>query len=315
VTLEETLKQSNPKNRRKAAAPLPPSTGRDPFTVLDTEYFPKPSSTWTNALEGINQSRGCLVTSYDTNPSFNRFALPDPHYLVYSSSGNDQKRISYLFAWLKSRPSLIYQARTQMTLSHRASTWRQYFEMVGRDSGHNEESRSGKVRSQIHETYTFLLSRSDFQLASATAPGGLPVRWRGIQVLVDQPLIYYKPVFREVTWELNECNFRLEFFSLDCLVCSLGQDSKPSARIHEISRCFEPREFLPPTLPSANANTGLVADEWETRLPYVLAFVAVLKTWKGFPSCLCEVDCGAAARSISEDLFLRIEEEASSFYC
>lgn len=169
------MQRPNPKNRKKAAAPLLPSDGRNPFTVLDTDYFPKPSATWSAALQGVNQARGRLMASFETNPSFCRFTLPDPHYLVYSSKENDDKRISYLFAWLKSRPLLIFQARRQMTLSHRAKTWREYLELVGRDSGRSTESNAARVCERVCETYTFLLSKSDFRLASATAPAGAPV--------------------------------------------------------------------------------------------------------------------------------------------
>ena len=273
--------------------------------------------TWKTALESINHSDYNLARDFNSNPFFSRYALPDAHLIA--TPNDNGKKVAYLIAWLQARPSLIYQARKQLTLSQRLQTWRVFLEMVapGRKSGKSETSTAGTFCAKLNEVYTFLLCETNLSLAMDSpidTTNLSPPMWHGKYLsrnAINEPPI--PGLFREVLWDLNESNFRLEFFSLDCLASE--EELDPREQIAWLCACFEPNEFIPPTFPMVN--TGLVADGWKWRVDAVLALVEILSSWKSCPRNLRVLDpeIFRRRREVNQAGFEDLEQRAANFYC
>jgi hypothetical protein len=305
---EHSQRTANPKKKRKVSA------GRDPWTNYVSPLFPPTSNTWKDALERVNNIDDNLRTTPSTNPCYKKWALPDAHLIA--TPAKDEKKLLYLIAWLQARPSLIFQARKQLTLSHRSQLWREFLEMTApqRNSSQSSSSKAALYRQQLTEIYTFLLCETTLPLStdSPVDPSPLsPAMWRGHQITLENPP--NARIFCKVLWDLNECNFRLEFFALDCLASR--HDLSTEDRLRRLCSCFDPVEFLPPSFPTSNR--GLVAQEWHWRIDPVIAFVKILSTWTDLPRILETADLERFRRHIPGDQrdFEDLEARAARFYC
>ena len=115
-----------------------------------------------------------------------------------------------------------------------------------------------------------------------------------------------QPIF----WELYKLNFRFEFLALNAyLTCS--QNKTPQNHQNLIKKCFPGHSLL---VPDINYSIdGLTATNWKHRIPYLLEFWKVLKTWAG---------CLEALKSIvpknegdyAEEETLTLECQLAQFY-
>ncbi|KAF8805279.1 hypothetical protein BYT27DRAFT_7258384 [Phlegmacium glaucopus] len=130
------------------------------------------------------------------------------------------------------------------------------------------DTKAAKCRQQI---LNMLTPKSDFFPEIKTrSTAGEPLIWQG------------KKYLPEILWELYQLNFAYEFLSLDhraCINLDMLDNSQLIKRQATISWCFPIDPFKHIYLPDRNC--GLAASDLEEHLPFVLALVQVMQSWKG----------------------------------
>jgi len=144
---------------------------------------------------------------------------------------------------------------------------------------------------------------------SDNANSGL-VYWRDKELALDKlPRI---SVFQEILWELYELNFCLELVSLDQHANRDPVKVDLEICVQEILRCFSNTSGVSVvTIPYAN--TGLIANDWRERLPFVLAFVGVMSCWEGLKPKVFDYRL-YRVEELSQNQVLELEHEAACFY-
>ena len=103
--------------------------------------------------------------------------------------------------------------------------------------------------------------------------------WQGQEYKAGkEPLI----ILREIIWELCECSFYYELVLLDCHACAKLDIENGDELFNQqelISKCFINLSVDVISIPSTNL--GLAASNFWAWLPYILALVTVMRSWKG----------------------------------
>jgi len=222
----------------------------------------------------VDTSPERLVEQTKTSPHLRHYALLDPALLV--TPGDDKKKLAYLLTWLPARPTLLYHLQKQDSTALSNQAWRDFLEMGHSDKLKNDTAAATR-RAEIRKILRRVLETAGVSEASDNANSG-PVYWRDEALALDKlPRI---SMFQEILWELYELNFRLELVSLDQRANRDPVKVDPDIRVQQILRCF-PNTSAVSVITIPYANTGLVANDWRERLPFVLAFVNVMSCWEG----------------------------------
>lgn len=134
------------------------------------------------------------------------------------------------------------------------------------------------------------------------------------------------PIIREVVWEVNEHNFRLEVLALDRTLFPVRkpararpEDPEPEDRDCAVSDLFPNGLFILHRLP--RTDQGLGAVDWQDRMEYVEAFRRLLITWGGDEAevlktmTACQRVRGKSTFTSDEASVLAVERIAYPFYC
>lgn len=277
------------------AAPLPTHTSMGRANS-DSPLLPPVAPAWAAALKGIDQSTQRLTK--DTPKKV--YALPEPALFVTPS--NDQKKISYLMTWLKCRPAWIWLLDTQGNMAVSAQTWRDLLGMNFNKAA-NDQTLAGKRREQMKKLMGNAVDRPGLSYPSGS--GSQVVVWRG-QQLADNVMPPVK-VVHSILWELYELGFRYELLALDRRL-SRDHDQR------NINACFPGSDASLALISPSVASNGLVANDWRTRLRYVVALVQLMRNWdvSGFPSIFQMVE--SSLELIAEQQVMELERAAADFY-
>ena len=89
-------------------------------------------------------------------------------------------------------------------------------------------------------------------------------------------------ILREIIWELCEHSFHCELVLLDCCACTKLDIQNGDELFNQqelISKYFVDLSVDIISIPSMNL--GLAASNFQAWLPYILALVTVMRSWKG----------------------------------
>jgi hypothetical protein len=262
---------------------------------------------WANALKKVNRSLSRLVQEHKAKTHYGHYALPEPALFVTPAS--DEKKISYIFTWLRARPALMYRLWKHHSTALSNQTWRNFLEM-GRNAGKGLKEgavKSAKSRELIIQVMGGVIDSITASESSSSADS-FPVVWEGEDLTPGE--MPEKKVVSEILWELFELNFRIELFSLDSRASLVGLDTQ--SRLERIQKCFVDVDFLRAHIPSANR--GLVADDWETRLPYVFALRDIMVSWVGCRQFIKPLSPAELMGGFSKMRFQEVEAEVTQFY-
>lgn len=274
------------------------SGGRDKFVEVESLFLPPAMPIWANALKGVDRSSSRLVQIRKAEAHYGHYALPEPALFV--SPASDEKKAAYLLTWLRARPALLYRLVKQQPTALSNQTWRDFLEM-GRNPAIGRGTKSAKSRDLICR-----VMGTSFDLITDHEISSPPVLWGDRPLAADR--MPATVVVREILWELFELNFRIELFSLDCRASTAHFDT--ANRLERVQNCFIDSDLLSAPIPSANQ--GLVADCWQQRLPFILAFSKILSSWHSFPSNLNSLL--HQSQTLTEEQTTYLEQEVISFY-
>jgi hypothetical protein len=189
--------------------------------------------------------------------------------------------------------------------------WRDFLATDLSTTSEKKDTKAAKRRQQILDQLT--PSSGLFPDVKTRNTTGEPITWQGKKYIPG--VLPADHIIREILWELYQLNFYYELLSLDRRACTDLTTSDNLQLIHRqalISKCFSIDPFMTTSLPTRNC--GLAGQEVEERLPFVLALVRVMQSWKGSkPPVFQLVD--RSFREISASHATELEEAATKYYC
>ena len=141
-----------------------------------------------------------------------------------------------------------------------------------------KDTKVAKHRQQILDRLT--PSSGLFPDVKTQNTTGELITWQGKKYIPG--VLPADHIIREILWELYQLNFYYELLSLDRHACTNLTTSDNLQLMHRqalISKCFSIDPFMTTSLPTHNC--GLAGQEIEECLPFVLALVRVMQSWKG----------------------------------
>jgi hypothetical protein len=189
--------------------------------------------------------------------------------------------------------------------------WRDFLAIDISSPLEKKDTRAAKRRQQI---LAMLTPKTDlFPDVKTRSTTGEPITWQGKKYIPG--VLPADHIIREILWELYQLNFYYELLSLDRRACTNLTTSDNLQLIYRqtlISECFPVDPFMSTSLPSRNC--GLAGPEVEERLPFVLALVRVMQSWKGDKPPVFEL-AAKSFHEISASHATELEEAATKYYC
>jgi hypothetical protein len=189
--------------------------------------------------------------------------------------------------------------------------WRDFLAIDISSTFEKKDTRAAKRRQQI---LVMLTPKTDlFPDVKTRSTTGEPITWQGRKYIPG--VLPADHIIREILWELYQLNFYYELLSLDRRACTNLTTSDNLQLIYRqtlISECFPVDPFTSTSLPSRNC--GLAGPDVEERLPFVLALVRVMQSWKGAKPPVFEL-AAKSFHEISASHATELEEAATKYYC
>ena len=279
------------------AQPTHALMGHNKSADPESPLLPPAAPAWADALKAIDQSPQCIKKDAPKKV----YALPVPSLFVTPS--NDQKKISYLMTWIKFRAAWIWCLESQANMAVSTQTWRDFLGM-----NFNKAANDQTAAGQRHELMKRLMGDTLDKpgLSTSSSSGSQVALWRGQQL--EDNVMLPLTVVHEILWELYELSFRYELLALDR---RLSQDHDQQ----NINACFPGSSGgLTFAVPQLAASSGLVANDWRTRLHYIDVFVRLMCNWDiaRCPPIFQIVE--SRPELITEQKALELERAAASFY-
>jgi hypothetical protein len=234
--------------------------------------------------------------------------FPDPGLFV--TPATDEKKAKFFEAWLRAREALLIRVMKEASVAMSGQNWRDFL-ATDLSTLEKKDTKAAKRRQQILDMLT---PKSDlFPEVKTRSTTGDPIIWQGKKYIPG--VLPAHQIIREILWELYQLNFYFELLSLDRRACTDLIRSDNLQLIHRqalISECFPVDPFRSLSLPTRNC--GLAGSEIEERLPFVLALVRVMQSWKGDKPPVFQL----AARTfheVSASQGTELEEVATKYYC
>lgn len=254
---------------------------------------------WADALKNVDQS----LQHIKTDAPRKVYALPEPALFVTPS--NNQKKISYLMTWLGCQPAWLWCLESKDKMAVSSQMWRDLLGTNFHQRG-NDQTAVGKRHEQMQKLIGHTLDKPGLSLSTSASQSKL-VLWRG-QQLVDNVMPPLR-IVHEILWEIYELSFRYELLALNRRLSPEPELDQP-----KINACFPASEGgLTFVMPSAGSS-GLLANHWHSRFPYVTTFVRIMRNWNvpQLPSAFQIVE--SRPESITEQQVLEMERAAVYFY-
>ncbi|KAF8803443.1 hypothetical protein BYT27DRAFT_7260182 [Phlegmacium glaucopus] len=285
------------------------SAGRDKFSPLDSSLSPFPISAWSAALRDVDQSPSHLVEISKASTHFGHYVFPDPGLFV--TPANHEKKARFVESWLQAREAWLMHVANEASLAMSSQNWRDF---LSTDLSNTQEKGDTKAAKRRQQILNMLTPKSDFFLEIKTRSTlGEPLIWQGKRYLPGE--LPAEHIVREILWELYQLNFAYEFLSLDrraCIDLDMQDNSQLIKRQAMISQCFPIDPFKRINL--LDHNCGLAATNLDERLPFVLALVRVMQSWKGNKPPIFAL-ATKSHHEISECHATELEQAATKYYC
>lgn len=189
--------------------------------------------------------------------------------------------------------------------------WRDFLAIDISTTLEKKDTKAAKRRQQI---LVMLKPKTDlFPDVKTRSTTGEPITWQGKKYITG--VLPADHIIREILWELYQLNFYYELLSLDRRACTNLTTSDNLQLINRqtlISECFPVDPFMSTSLPSRNC--GLAGHDVEERIPFVLALVRVMQSWKGDKPPVFEL-AAKSFHDISASHATELEEAATKYYC
>ncbi|TFK72348.1 hypothetical protein BDN72DRAFT_894858 [Pluteus cervinus] len=211
-------------------------------------------------------------------PSFTRaknFGHLFPHAALLLRITTDEKRLTYIFNWLRFRPTLLYRLTKPDAVieGYPNDFWRVLLTYGGETAGENQGGQRAQARQKAAEL-----------LQSCGVPTGMlsnatTVRWRATTISQNQPLD--QDTLTRIIWEINELNFRFDLYILHRRRKSNNGDevSDPDALLMDCFPTTGPLNIVD----GDKANAGLGSLSSFVRLRYLVHLAHVFEGWLGCP--------------------------------
>jgi hypothetical protein len=191
--------------------------------------------------------------------------------------------------------------------------WRDFLATDLSAISEKKDTKAAKRRQQIIDMLT---PRSGlFPDVKTRSTTGEPITWQGKKYIPG--VLPADHIIREILWELYQLNFYYELLSLDRRACTnliTSDNLQLIDRQALISECFPADPLKSTSLPTRNC--GLAGPDIEERLPFVLALVRVMQSWKGDKPPVFQLASAVKSfREISTSRATELEEAATKYYC
>jgi hypothetical protein len=282
--------------------------GRDKFAPLPGPFTPFTIPAWSAALRAVDRSPSHLINISKASKHLGHYVFPDPGLFVTPAS--DEKKAKFIEAWLRAREALIVRVTNEASVAMSGQSWRDF---LATDVSATLEKKDTKAARRRQHILDMLTPKSDlFPEVKTRSTAGEPMIWQGKKYIPH--ILPADHIIREILWELYELNFYFELLSLDRRACTTS-DSDNLQLIHRqtlISECFPVDPFKSTSLPTRNC--GLAGHDVEERLPFVLALVRVMQSWKGDKPPVFQL-AALSFHEISAGRATELEEVATKYYC
>ena len=289
--------------------------GRDKFAPLTGTFTPFTIPAWRAALRAVDRSPSRLVEKSKTSKHHGHYVFPDPGLLV--TPATDEKKAKFVEAWLRAREALLMRVMNEASVAMSGQSWRDFLATdlsTISEKSFTSEKKDTKAARRRQQILDMLTPRSylfpDVKTRSTT---GEPIIWQGKKYVPG--ILPADHIIREILWELYQLNFYYELLSLDRRACTnlITSDSVQLIdRQALISECFPVDPFKSTSLPTRNC--GLAGNDVEERLPFVLALVRVMYSWKGDKPPVFQLAV-QSFHEISASHATELEEAATTYYC
>jgi len=265
---------------------------------------------WSKALEYVDQSPTRRVSeSEGRSPVL--YLLPDPALLC---SDSPRVRAKNVESWLRMRENWLFLLTLKPSMALSKQSWRDFLAVDPSSDWWNKGSDAdAKRRQRIHDLLAPQhIDNVFFAGIQTRSTTGTAMVWQGqgYEAGKEPPLV----IFREIIWELCERSFRCELVLLDRRACAnldVHNPDKLFERQELISKCIVDSSVDVVSIPSSNL--GLAANDFRARLPFILALVTVMRSWKGDKPATFSL-ASQPIYDFSETQALHLEEAVAMLY-
>ena len=232
------------------------------------------------------------------------YALPDPGLLV--SPQNDETKASYFSTWLKVHDVMIHRIHASRPSVDPIANrhWRHILGL--QKTTVTDGTKEARVRQTLlkvlQDASKLAETEIDFEKLAF-----IPAVWRGIEMPPNRlPELH---IAKQILWELYEINFRLEFTSMDSVLCKSGE-LREDRQILIDNLCWYNGTITPDW---DSSDKGLNAKDLLARAEQLSGLHTIMSSWSGprppsllkpFPK-VSESDVGQLEQ---------VERELASFY-
>ncbi|KAL0579201.1 hypothetical protein V5O48_002824 [Marasmius crinis-equi] len=293
-----------PKGKGKPKAKAQPQVERDKFSEIRGPFSPEIPEVWVEALASIDKSRRPSRAEVPNGG----YAFPDPGMILFCPQ---EKRQLYLRNWLQLRPILTFRISMDPCSASGAWSPKQWRLLLGTTDDHKakEGSQMAERRAAIQQ----LLGQCiDYYGLTIEKPDPYRFTWRDIRYPIGMLSDAHK--VQEITWELFELNFRMEFHSLDRLLTSTNPTDPFNPAVQA---CFGKMKGIsnPTEIFVEYANCGPAAAEAKHRFGYFRQMCRVMKQWPGGSHADTFLVGNDKFTDFSEAEVTAMERWVTKFYC
>ncbi|KAJ8462007.1 hypothetical protein ONZ45_g18089 [Pleurotus djamor] len=266
-----------------AQRPRLPAIDPATFKPSTHDFSPPTRKVWKSALASIDKRPACIVAEYKQGD--NGFAFPDSSiFIPPPNSKTSVLRTSAIFVTCATYWSTFVHCLSASSQNRRFLTtdeWRKALKAAANVSGDIqplEASPQGRKMSRMAELLQGWAEVNGVELA----PLSTSTTWRGETLSVGT--LPSTKLANAMLWELNECNFPVEFQALDIYMsaCQPGNplgDDELGERTDMVRQCFPGLGAIPggdeTTVSSFRANAGLSSPILATLIPFLVNFATV----------------------------------------
>ncbi|KAJ8092482.1 hypothetical protein PM082_023735 [Marasmius tenuissimus] len=235
----------------------------NPF-VFSSPLLPPSVPAWANALHALSHHN----LSTPPPPGHSRgYFLPPARLLV--APENDEIKLALLRNWLKVREVTIFRAtRGAPCLS--TKDWWSFLNISGGDTKQVSDTRSGKQYESMLTLLKDFLTENRLSLKYDELPL-IKAKWKGRSLSPKQ--LPETRIVQQITWELNELNFRQELVALDGVLDE--SNLVKWDRQNLLDGCWQGRADW------VNGTEGLGSESLQARIPYLTRLHKIMSTWRG----------------------------------
>ncbi|TFK59701.1 hypothetical protein BDN72DRAFT_905610 [Pluteus cervinus] len=276
---------------------IDPNRPNPELKYLEHKICPPTPDVWLKAISAVVLPKG---REKATGYLFPPVAL----FLRVSS---EERRTTYIFQWLRFRAALLFRLANPngSIRDYDTDFWRTLLTYGGEQI--DGDTRSADRRQKVLE---FL---NDCGVTAGPWKTVSTLDWRGHTIYNN--VRSADALMKEILWEVNELNFRFEFFGLFHHFAS--RFSSPEQRVDidddNLNRCFPSTGSLNLT-DVDKADLGLGSPSPTTRRAFMAKFARVLSDWPGCPNLVMTGGCSQNIQYWPSEKRGQFEAATTKFY-